>query len=86
MVRIPANRITMTYSPVPVSCMVAGEPMPSEKIMGDASEGGMPKVGFFERQHASPRIHDRIPPQVHSGGRMVFVPLISQSPVLVFSI
>ncbi len=58
--------------------------MPSEKIMGEASEGGMPKVRFFERQLASPRILDRIPPQAHSSGWMAFVTLISQSPVLVF--
>lgn len=84
MVRIPANSIPMTHSLVPVSCPVAGEPMPSAKIMGDASAGGMPKVRFFERQLVSPRILERIPPQARSSGWMVFVTVISQSPVLVF--
>ena len=28
-------------------------PVPSEKIMGEASEGGMPKVRFFEGQLAA---------------------------------
>ena len=41
---LPAQRLRNSHQLVPV---------PLGKIMGDASEGGMPQVGFFERQLAA---------------------------------
>ncbi len=41
---LPAQRLRNSHQLVPV---------PSEKIMGEASEGGMPKVRFFEGQLAA---------------------------------